>query len=86
MIRHIQGALNSTDKKVYAFYIVDAKCDYVEDLTETAFQSQLEKETIRSQEAADILSSFYGYTTWQELEKAINGLTFLSKDQIKKII
>ena len=26
LIRHIQGALNYTNKKVYAFYIVDKGC------------------------------------------------------------
>ena len=28
MIRHIQGALNHTDKKVFAFYIVEKGCGY----------------------------------------------------------
>ena len=82
MVRHIQGALNSTKKKVYAFYIVDAKCDYINDLTEDAFKTQLEMETIKPKETADILSAFYGYTTWQELEDKIDELTFMTKEQI----
>ncbi len=82
MIRHIQGALNATNKKVYSFYIVDAECGYINDLTELALERQLEEETIKPIEASDILAAFYGYTTWQELEATIDGLTFLSKQQI----
>ena len=85
MIRHIQGALNATTKKVYAFYIVDKYCQYQNDLTEAAFEQQLEAETIKPLEKDDILSSFYGYTTWQDLEEAINGLVFLTKEQIDRL-
>lgn len=43
MVRHIQGALNYTNKKVYAFYIVDKDCGYEADLSTDAFAAQLEK-------------------------------------------
>lgn len=84
MVRHIQGALNSTNKKVYAFYIVDADCGYLHDLTEEAFVQQLECETIElsSQEKEIIKQAFYGYATWQELEDSIKGLKFLTKSEI----
>ena len=82
MIRHIQGALNSTNKKIYAFYIVDATCNYIGDLTEDAFKVQLDMETIKPNNREAILSAFYGYTTWQELESKIDDLQFLSKEQI----
>jgi len=82
MIRHIQGVLNSTDKTIYAFYIVDANCNYIGDLTEDAFKTQLDMETIKPNNKEAILSAFYGYTTWQELEEKIDGLNFLTKEQI----
>ncbi len=84
MVRHIQATLNSTDKKVYAFYIVDASCGYLEDLTEDAFIEQLDCETIKlsSIEKGEIASAFYGYTTWQEVERALQGLKFLTKKEI----
>lgn len=87
MIRHIQGALHATNKKIYAFYIVDIHCNYMDCLNESAFETQLNDETIKidSEEKANILNAFYGYTTWQELEKIIEGLRFLEKDQIDQI-
>ena len=48
MIRHIQGALNYTNKEVIAFYIVDENCNYKNDLTREAFESQMNQETIIS--------------------------------------
>lgn len=85
MIRHIQGALNSTKKKVYAFYVVDADCGYTHDLDETALASHIKEETIKPLETEKIISAFYGYTTWQELEGKIKGLRFLTKKQIDEI-
>lgn len=85
MIRHIQGALNVTDKKVYAFYIVDENCNYRDDLTKPAMKSQLEKETIVPRDPAKILDSFYGFTTWQELERMIPSLRFFSKEELDQL-
>ncbi len=87
MVRHIQGALNSTNKRVYAFYIVDGNCDYTDDLKEDAFRNQLDKETVAltEDEKERILSAFYGYTTWQELESVIPDLVFLRKDEILRM-
>lgn len=82
MVRHIQGALNSTEKRVFAFYIVDGECSYLSDLTEDAFSSQIELETIAPIEKERILESFYGYSTWQALEKDIPSLRFLTKKEI----
>ena len=84
MIRHIQGALNHTDKKVYAFYIVEKGCGYEEDLTKDRLAEQLETETIRipDSEKEKILASFCGYTTWQEIEKQIKGVSFKRKEDI----
>ncbi len=82
MIRHIQGALNVTNKKIYAFYIVDENCGYISDLTKDSFRQQLESETIYPKEFDEILSSFYGYTTWGQLESLISSLHFLTKDEI----
>lgn len=84
MARHIQCALNQTSKKIIAFYIVDANCSYTKNLTKEAFKSQLESESIclDKTEKQQILSSFYGYTTWQEISKAFPQITFLSKTEI----
>lgn len=85
MIRHIQGALNSSNKKVYAFYIVDADCGYCADLTLNALKLQLEIETIKPTNKKDILDAFCGYTTWQKLESVIPNLRFYSKSEIDEI-
>lgn len=85
MVRHIQGALNFTSKRVIAFYIVDAECGYLNDLTEAAFENQLKKETIAPPEADKIITAFYGYTTWQELESVIPNLKFQTKEEIDKL-
>jgi hypothetical protein len=84
MARHIQGALNETSKKIIAFYIVDANCAYTSKLTNEVFKSQLENESIALEEIEkqQILSSFYGYTTWQEINKAFPQITFLTKNEI----
>ena len=84
MIRHIQGALCATDKKIYAFYIVDENCAYKEQLTAQAFAEQLEKETIRTDETEKkkILNAFYGYTTWQKIKESIPSVVFLGKKEI----
>lgn len=85
MVRHIQGALNYSNKKVYAFYIVDEECGYLNDLEKTAFEKQLSQETITLSdcEKAEILNSFYGYTTWQEIEMVIPSVHFEKKENIK---
>lgn len=84
MIRHIQGALNYTNKKVYAFYIVDANCGYTDDLTTESLQRQLECETIQpsKEEKQKILGSFYGFTTWQEIKNKIPQCIFKEKSEI----
>ena len=84
MVRHIQGALNYSDKKVYGFYIVDESCNYKNELTEDCFKKQLETETVRipDSEKEKILDSFYGYTTWQEIEKQIKDVSFKRKEDI----
>lgn len=75
MVRHIQGALNYTNKKVYAFYIVDKDCGYEAELSTDAFAAQLEKETIKipGKEKEEIISAFCGYTTWQDIKKCVAG-------------
>ena len=85
MIRHIQGALNSTNKKVYAFYIVDADCGYTNDLTLDALKKQLKDETIKPDNIEQIIGAFYGYVTWQQIEKAIPTIRFHSKNDIDAI-
>lgn len=84
MIRHIQGALNYKGKKVYAFYIVDANCGYISDLTKVSFRNQLDIETIRLEEAEKdaISDAFYGYTTWQDINKLLPQIKFLEKSNI----
>lgn len=83
MIRHIQGTLNFSNKKVYAFYIVDADCGYSSDLTLDALKKQLELETIKPTNKEQILEAFYGYTTWQNLQRVIPTLCFYSKAEIE---
>lgn len=84
MIRHIQGALNYTNKRIYAFYIVDKKCGYLEDLSTQAFGKQLSRETIKIDETekVKIMNSFKGYTTWQDIETVISDIRFKTKDKI----
>lgn len=84
MIRHIQGALNDSDKKVYAFYIVEEGCGYEKDLSKERLAEQLETETVKipDSEKVKILESFYGYTTWNAIESQINGVKFKSKKDI----
>lgn len=87
MIRHIQGALNYSDKRIIALYIVDAECNYLKDVTKEAFAESIEKETIpiSAEEKTRIIDSFYGFTTWQEIEKRISGVSFLSKEEIDRM-
>lgn len=84
IIRHIQGALNYTDKKVYAFYIVDADCKYTKDLTQESLRQQLEYETIQPDdvEKKKIIESFYGFTTWQSIKSVIPNVIFKEKNDI----
>lgn len=88
MVRHIQGAINVSDKRVFAFYIVDAACGYIEDLTEIAFAKQLELETIplSDTEKKRIVSCYHGYITWQAVQHTMPAVQFQNKVQIDKII
>lgn len=84
MVRHIQGALNYTNKEVYAFYIADKGCGYEADLSTDAFAAQLEKETIKipSKEKEEIIRAFCGYTTWQDIKNALPAVDFKTKAEI----
>lgn len=85
MVRHIQGALNYTDKKVYAFYIVDKECGYLDELEKDSFALRLKKETIAIPETEQsfILNAYVGYTTWQAIENAIPEVEFtIQKENI----
>lgn len=85
MIRHIQGALNYTSKKVYAFYIVDKECSYLGDLTREKFDEQLGLETIKidNPEKEKIKEAFKGYTTWQDIEAIVPNIKFKTKEEIQ---
>ena len=84
MVRHIQGALQYTSKKVYAFYIVDSECGYTNDLTRASFMAQLDRETIPldDMEKAQVANAFCGYTTWQEIQAKLPQIVFLAKKDI----
>lgn len=86
MVRHIQGALNYTNKKVYAFYIVDKNCGYEADLSTDAFAAQPEQETIKipEYEKAQIIDAFCGYTARQDIKNLIPFVDFKSKEEIGK--
>lgn len=86
MIRHIQAALNYSNKKIYAFYLVDSECCYLSDLAIDAFAKQLECETIKIDldEKKKILDCYVGYVTWQDIEKQLEGLKFRTKEEIDK--
>lgn len=86
MVRHIRRALNYTNKKVYAFYIVDKNCGYEADLSTDAFSAQLEQETIKipEYEKAQIIDAFCGYTTRQDIKNLIPFVDFKSKEEIGK--
>ena len=85
MIRHIQGTLNYTQKKVYAFYIVDADCGYTNDLSKESFRQQLADETIQpdNSEKVAIVNAFYGFTTWQAIHEILPQINFPDKNAIK---
>lgn len=87
MVRHIQGAINHTDKAIHAFYIVDEFCGYTEDLTKAAFTKQLEYETIplSETEKQQIASCYHGYVTWQSIHKALPTVKFLTQAEIDSI-
>lgn len=90
MIRHIEGALNycktnNKNKRIIAFYIVDGKCGYAQDLTRESLIEQLDRETIGKSETlkAAIIDSFAGYTTWQQIENAFPEMErFKTKKEI----
>lgn len=85
MIRHIQGALNYTTKRVYAFYIVDKECGYKNELDKESFIQQIELETIKmdEKEKKEVLKSFYGFTTWQDIKSKLPKIVFKDKKSIK---
>ncbi len=87
MVRHIQGAINTTSKKIIAFYIVDANCTYQNSLTKEALSKQLDTESIQlgNDEKQQILDAFYGYTTWQAIKEAFPEITFLTKEEIDNL-
>ena len=86
IVRHIQGALNYTNKKVYGFYIVDENCNYCNELKKDAFAGQLEKETIEldNAEKEQILEAYHGFTTWQDIQKVIPSVRFKTKEEIQQ--
>lgn len=85
MLRHIQGALNCYNKTIYAFYIVDAECEYKHKLTVDAFRKQVKDETIEiesDEEIKEITDCFLGYTTWRKIEELFPEIGFKGIDQI----
>ena len=84
MIRHIQATLNYSSKKIYAFYLVDEECGYLDDLTKESFEKQLDKETITLSfdNKKRIKEDFYGYSTWQDIENIFPSIRFLSRKEI----
>lgn len=84
MIRHIQGALNYTDKKVYAFYIVDEDCGYLDQLNKEMFMEHISRETIKIEESEKekILNAYKGYVTWQKIETVFTNIKFKTKEEI----
>ena len=84
MIRHIQGALNYSDKTIYAFYIVDKECGYLADLTREKFVEQLSLETITidDPEKEKIWNAYKGYITWQDIENVFPEIGFKTKEEI----
>lgn len=86
MIRHIQAAINYSDKRVYSFYLVDENCNYLNDLTKEALINQLNSETIKLDNLkSKVIKSFYGYTTWQQIEAVFPSIKFLTKKEISAI-
>ena len=84
MIRHIQAAIHYTNKKVYAFYIVDANSRYLNELTKDAFMDQMKKETIKMNDeiVQRTYDSFYGFTTWQKIKEVIPEIQFFTKEEL----
>ena len=84
MVRHIQAARNATSKKIFAFYIIEADCSYMHDLTPSAFTKQLDLETIQlnKDNKQNIADSFIGYTTWQRMSELFPCIHFPSKAEI----
>jgi len=76
MVRHIENAIEYChgEKKVIAFYIVDAECNYLKQCEKDALIKELNSETItKTSDQIDVISSsFYGYTTWQAIGKKLN--------------
>lgn len=88
MARHIQAALNAyPGKRIISFYLVDAGCGYLSDLTNDAFKKQLDEETIPipEKEKEAIANCFAGYATWQEIGKLFPEIRFLSKAEIDSL-
>ena len=81
MLRHIQGAIehnrqNNQNKKIIAFYIVPETFSQIEEIKKgDKFVDILEKESVRisDHKYIDLItSSYYGYTTWEKVEKKFN--------------
>ena len=76
MVRHIENALyyGKGKKKVIAFYIIEKGCGYKEDCKKDHFEKVLDEETIKKDSVTKtkILDSFYGYTTWDEIEEKLH--------------
>ena len=89
MVRHIQGALNEyKGKKVIAFYIVDDRCKYKNQLRTSEMSELVDNETIKpnDDERGLIRDSYYGFTTWQEVSKAFESIHFKTKKEIAESI
>lgn len=91
MVRHIQAALNylshspNPNRPLIAFYIVDVQLlGKMDDLTGEDFKRKLSQEVIKptDEEAARIIASYRGYTTWQAVSRLWPEIHFQSKEEI----
>ena len=77
------GCLNlNSGKKIYAFYLVDKECGYLLDLTKESFNKKIDDETITVDNKEEILNSFVGYTTWQDIKELFPDIEFKTKKEI----
>lgn len=83
MIRHIQGALNYSNKKIIALYLVDENCGYLDDVSKEGFVKQMNNESIAltKEEKNKYQSCFYGYLPWQQIESSLD-IHFPTKEEI----
>jgi len=58
---------------VIAFYIVEKGCSYEGHCTKAYLEEELDNETIKKDEVTKqkIIDSFYGYTTWEDISRAL---------------